>query len=75
MQSDITDTTDRQTFFLMQFVSPRGPKRAEKKFQHNRDKENFETVAIHVLQDSGHIKMKQDALTQDADAMQAKSVL
>ena len=34
--------TDRQTNFLLQFLSPRGPKRGEKKFQLNRKKNNFQ---------------------------------
>ena len=43
-------TTDRQTKFLLHFLSPRGPKRGEKKFQLDRKKKE-----IWRLRDSGHI--------------------
>ena len=36
-----TQTDDRQTKFLLKFLCPRVPKRAEKKFQLNRKKNNF----------------------------------
>ena len=46
--------TDRQ-FFLLQFLSPRGPKRAKKSFSSIERKIIFETVTIYVLRDSGDI--------------------
>ena len=54
----IRQTDDRQTKILMQFLSPRGPKRAERSFSSIGRKRIFETVAIYVLRDSGHIKME-----------------
>ena len=35
-------THDKQTKFLLHFLNPRGPKRAEKNFQLNRKKKNFQ---------------------------------
>ena len=40
----------------MQYLSPRGPKQAEKNFSSTGGKRIFETAAIHVLRNSGHIK-------------------
>ena len=52
-------TLDRQTpdtKFLLQLLSPRGPNCAEKSFSSIRRKRICETIAINVLQDSGHIE-------------------
>ena len=55
-QTDVRQTDRRQTNILLQFLSPRGSKRAEKKsFSSTGSKRFFETVVIHVLRDSGHI--------------------
>ena len=50
----MTDTRQTQKF-VFQFLSPRGPKRAEKKFQLNRKKKNFGDCIIICLRYSGLI--------------------
>ena len=57
---DDRQTTDRQQTwnFLLKFLSPRSPNRAEKNcFSSIRRKITLETVAIYILRDSRHIKI------------------
>ena len=41
---------NRQNFFLLQIIFPRGLKRREKKFERDRKKKKLDPIALYVLQ-------------------------
>ena len=67
--------TDRQTKFLLQFLSLRGPKRAGKEFQLNQKKKNFQDCSnvcpsgLRTFNKSLRIYHLQHKKTQDADGI------